>query len=331
MVSMGGWGNGSAVRLICKNNDQNQLTTDNRQSFAFCATAVKLDIQFDCDGNADLMTTPTDKAFATELSAAIAAADAAGKILLDWSSKFTVTDKGPKNPVTEADLASQASIVTQLSSQFPEHGFAGEEDNLPAELHRPDAEFQWVIDPLDGTVNYIHQLPSYSVSIALLKQGQPVAGVVHDPVMAETYAASLGGGATLNSQPIAASQCELLDRALVVTSLPGNVQPSSPDLQSFLSILFQAQAIRRLGSAALNLCYVAAGRLDAYWAESINLWDVAAGVLILQEAGGTVRHIDDKHFDPQDPRLIGTATPALWQAMKQAVDDGSRYRLHVDG
>ena len=235
------------------------------------------------------------------------AARAAGEVLKDWMGKAPVTEKGPGDFVTQADIASQETIESMIRTSFPTHGFLGEENQSAEDKTNPlvDSEFCWVVDPLDGTTNYIHQLRSFSVSIALLQRGKIVVGIVYDPLLDEMYAASLGGGATLNEAPITVSQCRHIDQSLLVCSFSTNVQQDSIELKRFTNILCNTQSsIRRLGSAALNLAYVACGRLDGYWATSLNIWDMAAGTLILTEAGGVIEHIDGKPLQLDDPQFV---------------------------
>jgi myo-inositol-1(or 4)-monophosphatase len=177
----------------------------------------------------------------------------------------------------------------------------------------------WLVDPLDGTTNFMHQLPSYCVSVALAMQGRVVVGVVIDPLLEFTFFATAGGGAWWNGQPIRASRCRRLSDALVAASLPPGVQRDDPALAQFVEVLLQAQALRRLGSCAMNLSYVASGRLDAYWATRVRPWDVAAGSLLVAEAGGTIRHIDGGDFDIADPRFVAAASPELVDELRRVI------------
>ncbi len=244
------------------------------------------------------------------LETAKEAARLGGQVLLDWRDRFTISEKGQRDFVTQADLESEKVIREYIAERFPEHSFLGEE----TKMHVGDnSEYCWIVDPLDGTTNYIHQLPSYSVSIGLRKGNEIIAGVVLDPLLGECFYASKDGGAFLNEQPIQVSGIAKLNRALLVVSLSASIQQDSLEHQQFTKLLFGCQGFRRLGSAALNLCYLAAGRLDAYWALSLNLWDAAAGLLILQEAGGVIRHVDNREFDLDDPRFVAAATEDLYQ------------------
>ncbi len=236
------------------------------------------------------------------------AARAGGQVLQDWVGRFAVREKGPADLVTEADLASQAAVHDVLAGDFPDFLFVGEENDQPFDSQ---SDFCWVVDPLDGTTNYVHQLPHYAVSIALVQRGNPVAAVVFDPVHDECFSARLGQGAWLNGQRLRVSGTADLTQALVAASFSAKVQPGSPEIAQFLSALLHCQAVRRTGSAALNLAYVAAGRFDAFWALSTKAWDVAAGVLLVSEAGGTVSHFSGRPFELRHPHPATSATPQL--------------------
>ncbi|MFN5322053.1 MAG: inositol monophosphatase family protein [Planctomycetota bacterium] len=241
------------------------------------------------------------------LSAAHSAAAAAGNLLMEAMGRVAVREKSPGDLVTEADHASQALIQQSLLQQFPAHLFWGEESDRPANWA---SDYCWVIDPLDGTKNFVHQLPSFSVSIALLHRGEPVVGVVHDPWLRETFTAFKGGGAEWNGKPIHPSRCRSLRQSLLVFSFPSQVTAETAELRRFNRVVRHA-TLRRLGSAALNLCYVAAGRLDGYWGSTLNLWDIAAGMLIAQEAGAFATHLEGGPIDWADPRFVATATREL--------------------
>jgi len=211
------------------------------------------------------------------------AAATGAQVLLEWRGRFTTREKGARDLVTEADLASQAAVRALIESQFSDHGFLGEEDPDPQQLRKP---YCWVVDPLDGTTNYVHDFPCFAVSVAVARQGEIVAGVVLDPLRNECFRAAEGLGSQLNGQPIKTSTTTDVEQSLVAVSFPPNLQPDSPDLEAFLQVATHCQAVRRTGSAALNLAYVACGRLDAHWAHFIHPWDSAAGELLVREAGG---------------------------------------------
>ncbi len=248
------------------------------------------------------------------------AARAGGAVLLDWRKRFTVREKGPADLVTEADLASQEAIRRLVIGRFAEHAFLGEES--PAEQpiaasggqssgRVESAQWTWVVDPLDGTMNYVHGLAQYAVSVAVLRQGRPEAGCVYDPVADECYTAQRGHGAWLNGEPIRASGQTDLGQSLVAVSFPAKVDANSRELSDFLKVLPACQAFRRMGSAALNLCFVAAGSLDAYWATSTKIWDIAAGALIVEEAGGTMTSLSGGPLSLAEAKFVAAGSVPL--------------------
>jgi myo-inositol-1(or 4)-monophosphatase len=236
------------------------------------------------------------------------AARAGAAQLLAWVGRFGVREKGPFDLVTEADVASQEAIREIVLNTCPDHAFISEEGDSGAPL---DAEYCWVVDPLDGTTNYVHQVPHYAVSVALLERGKPLAGVVYDPVSQECFSARRGQGARLNGRVLRTSSITDLKQAVVAASFSSRVRFPSPEIDQFVAALELSQAVRRTGSAALNLCYVAAGRFDAFWALTTRAWDVAAGVLLVEEAGGIVTRIDGSAFDLSEPHPVASATPEL--------------------
>ena len=238
------------------------------------------------------------------------AARAGGAVLLDWAGRFAVREKGPADLVTEADFASQQVIRERLLSAFPDHGFVGEENG---EDIRPEAAYRWIVDPLDGTTNYVHQLPQYSVSVALEHEGRIIAGTVFDPVADECFSAARGQGAFLNGRRLIVSRVRELPQALVAASFPACVRRDAQEIKDFIEVLLVAQAVRRMGSSALNLCYVAAGRFDAYWATETKTWDVAAGFLMIEEAGGVISNLQGAPYDLRKPRFVAAANEALQQ------------------
>jgi myo-inositol-1(or 4)-monophosphatase len=218
---------------------------------------------------------------------------AAGAVLLEKIGQVEVREKGRADLVTEADLASQDVVRRTIRDAFPNHWVLGEEEELghgtPPGGDPPETpRCRWIVDPLDGTTNYVHQVPHFCVSLALERAGDLLVGAVFNPVSEECFTAVTGQGACLNGNPIRASGVSRLSQALVSVGLPTVVPSDSPDLALFLATLNRCQAIRRTGSAALNLCYLAAGRFDVSWSFCTKVWDVAAGVLLIREAGGVV-------------------------------------------
>lgn len=244
------------------------------------------------------------------------AAKLGGNVLLKWLGKTTTREKGFRDLVTQADLESQEVIKTFLLSEFPSHCFIGEEDSPEQIAAVSDDDFCWIVDPLDGTTNYVHQLRSFAVSIALCQNNSPLVGTVLDPVLDETFSAIESQGATLNGQPIQTSNCDELGKALFVFSFGRGIKRDNPQVVRFLNVLEQVGSVRRLGSAALNLCYVACGRTDAYWATSLKKWDVAAGWLIAREAGATIKDFRGQELDLDKPYFCCAASESLFDQAK---------------
>lgn len=220
-----------------------------------------------------------------ELEVAVAAAKAAGEILQNnFGQQQQIRYKGEVDLVTEVDEQAEQAIKSTLQEVFPSYGILAEESgSLTGE-----GVARWIVDPLDGTTNYAHGVPIFAASIALEQAGEVVVGVVHDPMAKETYAAERGGGATLNGQTIGVSDTDELIRALLATGFPYDRDDVPAALNLFGRVAVLTQSMRRLGSAALDMCYVAEGRLDGYYERGIKAWDIAAGSLILEEAGGKV-------------------------------------------
>ena len=242
-----------------------------------------------------------------------AAAEAARRgaaLLEDWRGRFNTREKGRADLVTDADHASQAAVKEYLLGRFPGHAFLGEEECVgrPIESIRPaaDAPPTWVVDPLDGTVNYVHDVPAYCVSIGLWVDGRCAVGVILDPRQNELFAAAHGHGATLNDKPITVSPTAELKDALISTGFPYHIDAQRRNLAAWARVTEHSQALRRTGSTALNLAYVACGRFDGYWAFDNWPWDVAAGACLVAEAGGAVTGVHGGPFDPFRPDLLAT-------------------------
>jgi len=211
--------------------------------------------------------------------------------------------KGAVDLVTPFDLGAQEIVVGRLAEAFPGHGFLAEEG-----LARPGAsDCRWIIDPLDGTTNFAHGLPIFSVSAALECAGRLVLGLVYDPMRDELFRAEAGGGAVLNGTPIRVSTVPELGRSLLATGFPYDVRSSAVNnLDHWGRFIVRAQAIRRCGSAALDLCYVACGRFDGFWELKLKPWDVAAGALMVGEAGGRLSDFEGRPFALDAPGLVAT-------------------------
>ncbi len=221
------------------------------------------------------------------LNVAIEASKEAGRFLKINLGKVKniQTKKEEINLVTEIDKETEKKIVEFIKSKFPHHSILAEESG-EAKL---DSGYKWIIDPLDGTTNYTHSFPVFCVSIALEHKGEVILGVIYDPNFDELFWAEKGKGAFLNGKKISVSRTDKLIKSMLATGFPYNVR-ENPDncIEHFVNFLMEAQAIRRLGSAALDLAYVACGRLDGFWEVNLNPWDVAAGKIIIEEAGGKV-------------------------------------------
>jgi myo-inositol-1(or 4)-monophosphatase len=259
------------------------------------------------------------------LEVCLEAAERAGQILLDWQDRVQPREKGPRDLVTEADLAAQEAARAIIHNAFPDHDFVGEEEAAErvAKGLKPigerRSEYRWIVDPLDGTTNYVHHLPGYAVSIALQRQSELILGVVLDPLAQECFVAERGQGPKLNGKPITASGCRRLEQALIAVSFSPQVTRESLEIKRFVEVLLASQSVRRMGSAALNLSYVAAGRLDGYLATSVSIWDVAAGLLLVEEASGAVRAIDGGPLSLERPELIAAASEPLHGQLVEVV------------
>ncbi|MEM6469946.1 MAG: inositol monophosphatase family protein [Planctomycetota bacterium] len=270
------------------------------------------------------------------LNVAVEAAKAgAVELLSRWESR-TVSEKAPKDLVTDADLASQKAVRKILMDSFSGYAFVGEEEgeNDPppsVKMGQPDAPACWVVDPLDGTVNYVHRLQSFAVSIGLYHNGKMRLGVVLDPVTDQLFSAIDGQGAHLNGEPIKSSDCSQLSDALVACSFPAGVKSDSPEVGRFVKILERCRSLRRLGSCALNMCYVAAGRLDGYWATAVSPWDSAGGTVIAREAGATLTAYDGQPLDDWNPRFCVSGTNDLHTSMVSLLSDSKSAGDSGDG
>ncbi len=263
-----------------------------------------------------------DFSFEQAMRVAMDAAQSAGEILCEMLETAAVREKAPKDLVTDADIAAQHCIETRILAAFPSHHFLGEESSLSI-VDRTAISLEdwlWVVDPLDGTVNYVHRMPNFAVSIALMNRGKSVLGVVFDPMAKEMYAASLGQGATVNGRKLQCSGCTKLNSALIAASFPPQIQKDSVEVAQFVEVLVRSQSVRRLGSAALNLCYVAQGRLDAYWAGLLKVWDIAAGSLIATEAGSTLTKQNGRPFDPWEGELMATGSESLSRELSDCLE-----------
>jgi myo-inositol-1(or 4)-monophosphatase len=247
-----------------------------------------------------------------EFEVAISAAREAGEVLREgFGWQHSVRYKGEVDIVTEVDERAERLVREILFGAFPTYGMLAEEGGW---LCGQDEDIRWVVDPLDGTTNYAHGLPIFCVSIALEKAGEVVVGVVHDPMSEETYTAERGGGATLNGETIRVSDTDEPIRALIATGFPYDRAQMPKALELFGRFEALTRGMRRLGSTALDLCYVASGRLDGYFERGIWAWDIAAGSLILEEAGGKVTNYRGGKLDLEGREIVasnGELHPAM--------------------
>ena len=258
------------------------------------------------------------------LNIATAAAREAGKIILrntDKLDRLKIEVKAQNDFVSQVDLKAEEVILETLQKAYPDHGIIAEESGKQNE----GSEYQWIIDPLDGTTNFLHGFPQYAVSIGLQYKGRMEIAVIYDPVKNELFTAARGDGAQLNGRRLRVSPQKGLKGALLGTGFPFK-QPQHLDtyLETFKAVHPEAAGIRRAGSAALDLAYVAAGRLDGFWEIGLNSWDMAAGVLLVREAGGIVTDFSGEGNYLQTGNVVAAASmvyPALYEAIKPHLGD----------
>jgi len=240
------------------------------------------------------------------LNFAIETAREAGQVLLEkFGRKLNVSKKGDINLVTEADLASEKLIIERVKSYYPKHAILAEESGDAVLLDGVNT-WKWIIDPLDGTTNFAHGYPCFCVTIALEHDGEIVIGVTFDPTRNELFAAERGKGATLNNKPIRVSDTEKLSESLIVTGFPYNFKEKENFARHLTDFLLHSRGVRRDGSAAIDMAYVACGRFDGFWEEGLNPWDVAAGYLLIEEAGGQVTYYNGEKYNIYSPPICGS-------------------------
>ena len=247
------------------------------------------------------------------------AALAASRVMVRKLSKVSsleIQTKAPNDFVSEVDIACEREIFRHIQKAYPDHALLSEESG---EAGNENSEYRWVIDPLDGTTNFLHELPHFATSIALMHRDDLIVGVVYDPNRNELFSAAKGKGATLNQRKIRVAQRQTLDAALLGTGIPYQHRKEVGKYMKVLSRLIEGTAgVRRAGAASLDLAYVAAGRLDGFWEFDLNVWDIAAGTLIVQEAGGMVGDLSGG-FDHIETGNTLAANPALFKQMSDRI------------
>ena len=253
------------------------------------------------------------------------AAERAGRALIrDFGEveQLQVSRKGPADFVSAADMKAERIVQRELSRARPEYGFLMEESGA---VEGSDEHHVWIIDPLDGTTNFLHGLPHFCVSIGLAKDNDPIAGVVYDPIKDELFWAERNAGAYLNNRRLRVSARNRLADAVLATGIPFRKHDSDPINRRFIQqveyVMGHLAGVRRFGSAALDLAYVAAGRYDGYWENGLHPWDVAAGLLIVREAGGFVSEIDGRRYELGAPDILA-ANDALHEPLVKLLSKG---------
>ena len=257
------------------------------------------------------------------LNIAVGAARRAGDLIVRQLKRLdtlTVDQKGRNEFVTQVDHAAEQVIIDHIHKHYPDHSILAEESGAQGE-----SDHQWIIDPLDGTTNFIHGFPVFAVSIALAVKGRMEHGVVYDPLRQEIFAASRGQGAQLDERRIRVSRCSTMQRALIGTGFPYRDDSVATDiyLGMLKAVIEQTAGVRRPGSAALDLCYVAAGRLDGFWEFGLKPWDVAAGSLIIREAGGRVSDFSGGDGYLESGSIIA-GTPKIYAGLSKLLAPHSR-------
>ncbi len=251
------------------------------------------------------------------LTIALKAARNAGDIILralEFLDRITFTEKSTHNYVSEVDKLAEREIINVLRASFPSHGILGEESG-----HHPGDDHVWIIDPLDGTCNFMHGVPHFCVSIALQHKGRLEHALVYDPIRQEVFSASRGQGAQLNDKRIRVSKTALLNDALLSTGFPYHTHALlQPYLHIFQTLLPVAAGIRRPGSAALDLAYVAAGRFDGFWEFNLQAWDIAAGALLVKEAGGLVGDLNGEEHYLETGHVVA-GNPKIFKQLLQVI------------
>lgn len=264
---------------------------------------------------------------ASFLETAIEIAREAGALVTSFAERRIPFElKGDYDLVTEADRASEALIVERLHSHFPSHSVIGEEGGY----RQRTGEYCWYVDPVDGTTNFAHGYPAYNVTLAVEHNGELLAGVIFDPTRNEMFAAEKGGGAYLNGRRIHVSKTQNVEESLVVTGFPSRKRHENINIHFYYQLAMISHGVRRSGSAALDLAYVASGRLDAFWEFGLNPWDMAAGILLIEEAGGRCSNMNGAHRDLRGAHVLAT-NGSIHQEMLQIFGEifSGRFRYSL--
>jgi myo-inositol-1(or 4)-monophosphatase len=263
------------------------------------------------------------------LETAVEIAREAGALLAHYFERGIAYDlKGEFDLVTEADRASEALVVERLHSYFPAHSVLGEEGGM---RDKP-GEFCWYVDPLDGTTNFAHGYPAFNVTLALERRGEMIAGVIFDPLHQEMFTAELGSGAFLNGRKIRVSAAAELGQALLATGFPSRKRHENVNVHFFHQVAMSSHGVRRSGSAALDLAYVACGRLDGFWEFGLNPWDMAAGLLLVREAGGRTTTMQGEPAQIRGPHVTATNARIHDELLALFADVfAGRYRYPMPG
>ena len=261
------------------------------------------------------------------LETASAIAREAGALINDFArQRIGFELKGDHDLVTAADKAAEKLIVAALKNAFPDHSIVAEEGGG----QQTGSDYTWYVDPLDGTTNFAHGFPVYNVSIGLEKGSELIAGVVFDPTRDELFSAERGGGAHLNGERISVSNCATLEESLVATGFPSRRRHANVNVHFYYQLAMLTHGVRRAGAAAIDLCYVACGRLDAFWEFGLNPWDMAAGLIILEEAGGKSTDMHGLPASVRVPHLLtsnGSLHPEMLELFTQIFGGNYRYPM----
>ncbi|HKF52043.1 MAG TPA: inositol monophosphatase family protein [Candidatus Acidoferrales bacterium] len=262
------------------------------------------------------------------LEVAIACAREAGEVISAAMDRpKNISYKGEVDLVTETDRKSEAAILERLRREFPEHAIIAEEGG--ASGPGASAEYQWQVDPLDGTTNFAHGYPVFAVSLGLLERGEPVIGAIYNPVTREMFTAMRGRGAFRNGSPIHVSAVDKLSRSLLATGFPSHKRVQNPNINYYWEFTLRSHGVRRAGAAALDLCSVACGQFEGFWEFGLKSWDTAAGILLVREAGGKVTNFSGEPYRPGDLECLASNGLVHTEMQRVAVTirDGSKPQI----